>query len=421
MKKLYVSIEIDGVEHKVGEICGDSFLDAEFSYTDEYVEKIGKAISIGLPVLERHFDAIRTRNFFEGLLPEGFSRRAIAGWIGVEEEDYLTLLARLGQECIGAIRIYDDSMKSCQGEYEKLDVCQIHDLAKEGATKSTELLMESRLSLAGASGKVGLYLDEDSLIWYQPKGNAPSTHIVKQSHVRFDKLVQNELLCLNTARKMGIEVSDCTMMKLEENRGENDNIEDVLFVTKRYDREEMSNRQISGLAVPFRLHQEDFGQALGISSLNKYEKNGGYMKRMFECLRRYSANPIADQLALWDRIIFNSLIGNADGHVKNYGLLYDKSLSGIRLAPAYDIVSTKIYPLTRDMSFAIGGKYKLSEIDRETFRQAANEVGLGEKLAMSRYDKLSSVFVDSLKDAAEELEGQGISGCLEIRDKILKA
>ena len=53
-------------------------------------------------------------------------------------------------------------------------------LAKEGVSKSTELITEAHLSLAGASGKVGLYYDPERNMWYQPQGDAPSTHIVKQ-------------------------------------------------------------------------------------------------------------------------------------------------------------------------------------------------------------------------------------------------
>ena len=41
--------------------------------------------------------------------------------------------------------------------------------------------------------------------------------------------------------------------------------------------------------------------------------------------------------------MFNYLIGNTDNHIKNLSLLYSEDLKSIRLAPAYDIVSTVIY------------------------------------------------------------------------------
>ena len=59
-------------------------------------------------------------------------------------------------------------------------------LAAEGAQKSAEIVTRSHLSLTGASGKVGLYYDTAGNQWYLPQGTAPSTHIVKQSHVRLE-------------------------------------------------------------------------------------------------------------------------------------------------------------------------------------------------------------------------------------------
>ena len=45
--------------------------------------------------------------------------------------------------------------------------------------------------------------------------------------------------------------------------------EDVLFATHRYDRIfDEKCRVMDGLTVPFRLHQEDFSQAMGISVIN---------------------------------------------------------------------------------------------------------------------------------------------------------
>lgn len=64
---------------------------------------------------------------------------------------------------------------------------------------------------------------------------------------------------------------------------------------------------------------------------------------MFEVIRKCSSNPLEDQKKLWDICIFNYLIGNTDNHIKNVSLLYAENLNDIRLAPAYDMVSTMIY------------------------------------------------------------------------------
>lgn len=88
---------------------------------------------------------------------------------------------------------------------------------------------------------------------------------------------------------------------------------------------------MDGLTVPFRLHQEDFSQAMGISSGHKYEHNGeGYLKRMCDILKKYSSNPMEDQLKLWDICVFNYLIGNTDNHIKNVSLLYASDMASIK-------------------------------------------------------------------------------------------
>lgn len=47
--------------------------------------------------MDRTFDAQTARIFFEGLLPEGFTRRCIAEWMHAEENDYLAILAGFGK------------------------------------------------------------------------------------------------------------------------------------------------------------------------------------------------------------------------------------------------------------------------------------------------------------------------------------
>jgi serine/threonine-protein kinase HipA len=172
----------------VGEIIGNDSNDACFAYAESYASNPEhRAISISLPLSKRTFDARATRNFFEGLLPEGFTRRCVAEWMHAEENDYLTILAGLGQECLGAIKVIDENVSEIQSEYRKLTKDEVLKLAKEGAVESAELVTKSHLSLTGASGKVGLYYDGKH--WYLPIGEAPSTHIVKQSHIRLKKMV----------------------------------------------------------------------------------------------------------------------------------------------------------------------------------------------------------------------------------------
>lgn len=419
MKKLIVRIEINGESKYVGEIAENNSGESCFTYAEEYLsESESRPISISLPLEEKTFNAIRTRNFFEGLLPEGFTRQCVAGRMHTDVEDYLSILSGLGRECLGAVKIVDETGNMVRPDYLRLSDIDVKKLAQEGATESAELVAKAHLSLTGASGKVGLYYSEKDGKWYLPMGDAPSTHIVKQSHVRLKKIVANEQLCLLTAGNLGIEIPESFIVKTDSPEEE-----DVLFATKRYDRKiTHGNRQINGLAVPYRLHQEDFSQALGIAASEKYEKNnGGYLKKMFDLIRNYSASPLEDQMKLWDICVFNYLVGNTDNHIKNLSLLYGEDLKTVRLAPAYDIVSTMIYESsTENMALSIGGIYNICSITRDSFEKEAENIGIGRNMAMKHFDSLVSRFEKAMENAKTELEEQGFSEVKAISRQIYK-
>lgn len=419
MKRLEVDIEIMGRRKEVGSISGDSEFTASFAYSPDYVRS-GESmpISASLPLREEAFSPEQTRNFFEGLLPEGFIRRTIAKNNRVDADDYLSLLSMLGSECLGAITIKDDDFVPTEPGYKKLDPNFMYELAAEGATKSANLVVESRLSLTGASGKIGAYRSEEG-DWYLPVGSAPSTHILKQSHIRYDSIVQNEQLALVTAEALGIEVPG-TLIVDNKREGHKD---EILLATERYDRTLVGSvRKIDGLNCPLRLHQEDFAQALGISAANKYESAGEHqMREMFRMLREKSASPIEDQIKLWDIIVFHYLIGNTDGHIKNFSILYDGKIKSARLAPAYDIVSTIVYENhSSDMAFAIGGVGKWDELDRNAFEKACVECRLNSRFFMKRFDDMASRFDAALKASAEKLSKTGYPEAWDIAERILK-
>lgn len=418
MKERRVQIEKHGIMLTVGTLRGSNSNDTCFSYAPVYLNSPdARAVSLSLPLQEETFDPDVTRNFFEGLLPEGFTRQTVAQILHHDENDYMALLSVLGRECIGAIKIIDDEVPVTSG-YDRLSLEQIRKLAEEGTTKSVEIITKTHLSLTGASGKVGLYYDEKKDNWYLPFGDAPSTHIVKQSHVRLKEIVANEQLCLRTAAILGLDVPDSFVVNVGKYRDE-----DILFATRRFDRRFYPDgKELNGIPVPARLHQEDFAQALGIASFDKYEtEKKGYLKSMFDVLRNNSSEPIADQLKLWDCVVFDFLVGNTDNHIKNVSLLYSSDLSEMRLAPLYDILSTSVYEnSTRDMAFFIGSEVNLDQIQKDSFEEAAKEIGLGRSMAMQRFASLSKRFEAAIQEAAEELRARGFRSAHQLREQIME-
>lgn len=436
MKKLNVFVEIGGKQVLAGTISGESTESAVFVYNRDYANN-RIPISLSLPIRTEPFSPEETRVFFDGLLPEGFTRKSVARRLHLDEEDYLSILEGLGKECIGAIRIVPDE-ESGQDEafYKSLSMDDVKRLAEEGATRSAEIVVNSHLSLTGASGKVGLYFSEEDGCWYQPFGTAPSTHIVKQSHVRLSNIVENEQLILLTAAKAGIPTAKSFIIRTPgdanaSNRAKNaedapshtEEDKDILLATKRYDRDLSHPASIlDGLRVPLRLHQEDFAQALGIPSSEKYEHPGAhYLEKMFRLLRDSSADPMRDQLSLLDLLIFDVLIGNSDNHIKNLSLLYSPDLRSLRLAPAYDLVCTAVYTNgPSEMSIAIAGELDWNRIDRTTFADASSEIGIRKAVILREYDRLQKEIPAALEQSADELQKSGLHRAKSLKDEILE-
>ena len=144
MSVLDVAIEICGQPVLVGTLSGTSAAPPQFQYASDYLSRENaRPISLHLPLQSDPFSPETTKNYFEGLLPEGFTRRSVAAWMHIDADDYLTLLKMLGRECLGAITISDPSEPAISPDYEPLSMSQVHDLANEGVTVSAALVTKA--------------------------------------------------------------------------------------------------------------------------------------------------------------------------------------------------------------------------------------------------------------------------------------
>ena len=77
-----VSIEKNGLQTHVGTLAGDRPENTVFAYAPEYLAAEGAApISLSLPLQKAAFSPAQTKNYFDSLLPEGYTRRTVAQWI----------------------------------------------------------------------------------------------------------------------------------------------------------------------------------------------------------------------------------------------------------------------------------------------------------------------------------------------------
>lgn len=161
------------------------------------------------------------------------------------------------------------------------------------------------------------------------------------------------------------------------------------LLIERYDRQTNAQGQTR------RVHQDDFCQAMGYTSAQKYAADGGPTFRdCFALLRRAATRPAGDILKLLDAALFNLIIGNADAHGKNYSLLYRGD--SIMLAPLYDLLSTVYYP---DLAMKIAKRAKLEDLQKRDWATFAEKTGLTEPYIRRRTAALAGKVVDQAEAA----------------------
>ena len=105
---------------------------------------------------------------------------------------------------------------------------------------------------------------------------------------------------------------------------------------------------------------EDFCSVLDLSVQAKYD---GSIERVARALKALSTAPEEDLPMLVKRALFAWLIADGDMHLKNMAVLKtaepgDVAFRGVRLAPVYDTLTTRVFPrLKHDrMALKLGGK-----------------------------------------------------------------
>jgi serine/threonine-protein kinase HipA len=302
--------------------------------------------------------------FFAGLLPEGGIRRQVAANLGLSEGNDFALLAALGGDCAGALRLLPDTEKEQPQEPPSpMDgnalARRLRDLPRHPLLAGEKGM---RLSLAGAQSKLPIRLIQGS--YALSSSRFPSTHILKPDSPDYPGLAAVEAFCLDLAARAGL-----AAVKSE-----------LLFPggipclhVMRYDRE-----TVEGSSDVSRIHQEDLCQSLGLPPHRKYQQEGGPSAAdAIACIRAWSTSPVLDLRHFLDLLVFNVLIGNANAHGKNFSWVYRGGER--RLAPAYDLVSTALWPeLSVRLAMRVGQAKTINEVTLRHFLKfaEANRIGV---------------------------------------------
>ena len=345
------------------------------------------AVSISLP-LSGDFTVEASHHFFVNLLPEANVRQQICKSLQISQGNDFELLKAIGGDCAGALAITQEHVPDpLDQRYEPISEAQLADwsIGAPDAFSAVTGHNEIRLSLAGAQDKLPVHIKNSQLLI--PQGNTPSTYLLKFASPFYSHLPENETFTTMLAAAVGLPVVDIQLKKTAKAN---------IAVIARYDRTEQAEHYR-------RLHQEDFCQALGISSVNKYEKEGGPgLRQCAEIIRQHASFPVLELQKLLQWALFNLLAGNADAHGKNLSLLYENQRS-LKLAPFYDLVCTRNYRnISRHMAMSLGGITDPDLVGAKQLEALADDLGIRHNVVIKAAKTLCEQLQNAIPTTVEQ-------------------
>lgn len=334
-----------------------------FAFTDGYANDearpvLGLGFKDSLGKLITNFKVTQTKltPFFSNLLPEETMRNYLAERAGVNPAREFFLLWVLGQDLAGAITVVPADGEALPPN--------VHEDVEEEARREAPM----RFSLAGVQLKFSAVQQASGGLTIPASGTGGSW-IVKLPSSRFEAVPENEYSMMELARQLGMDVPEIQLLSIDQIANIPEGIGKFgtsAFAIKRFDRAE-------GRAI----HIEDFAQVFSVYPQDKYKKAS--MRNIAQVIGiEGTEEDIAEFIR---RLVFNTLIGNADMHLKNWSVIY-KDKRAASIAPAYDFVSTIPYIPDESAALKVSRSKKFSDFTLDELSHLAAKAMLPEKLVL---------------------------------------
>lgn len=274
--------------------------------------------------------------FFQNLLPEGAFRRHVAEEAIIAPDDNFRLLAACGKDLSGAVT----------AEWEDIGRDALQDLITQGQDALEVTVwaepFQDAISISGVQPKLGVNKDATGRFVGRTKHHDTSI-IAKLPSAEYPRMPQMEdlsmrLACLAGVNTCGFELAEMAALGAGHRYDLGEEATGYFLAVSRFDR-----------GAGGRVHFEDFAQVLGIAPERKYSSSYAQIALTLLALPKCGVPAVHELLR---RIEVNELLGNADMHLKNLGLIY-RDQRDAELAPAYDILSTHVYLGTHGHALAL--------------------------------------------------------------------
>lgn len=324
----------------------------ELEYAEEWLSNPrGRPLSLSLPFTpgNQTIKGEQVSFYFDNLLPDSRNiRERLARRFNTASVNVFDLLVELGRDCVGAIQLLPEGNKPTKVQriqYKPLSDLQVSALLGSVVNSSSLGQMsdsnELRISLAGAQEKTALLWHNGQ--WCEPLEETPTTHIFKlpmglvgNMKADMQASVENEWLCSKIMAEFNIPIAHCDISTFGDKKA---------LIVERFDRKLSADN-----SWIIRLPQEDFCQAKGLSSLVKYQSDGGL--NIDDCMKLLSNsdNAVIDKQNFFKSQILFYLLAATDGHAKNFSISHLPN-NHFKMTPLYDVLS--IHPLIGNKSHQI--------------------------------------------------------------------
>jgi serine/threonine-protein kinase HipA len=295
--------------------------------------------------------------FFSNLLPEGPLRRYLAERAGVNPQREFFLLWMLGRDLPGALSVHPADGEALPPQVQN-EFTQ--------AERSKML----RFSLAGVQLKFSaLRNDAKAGGLTIPVEGVGGSWIVKLPSQQYAGVPENEYSMMTIAKSMGMDVPELQLLDLDAINGLPDGIGELkgqVLAVKRFDR-----------SADGAVHMEDFAQVFSVFPDDKYIRAN--YRNIAGILGIETGD--ADVAEFIRRLVFSTLIGNADMHLKNWSLIYSDKRTPM-LSPAYDLLSTIPYIADETMALNYSRTKKMAEFSKDELTHLAAKAKISEKLVI---------------------------------------
>jgi serine/threonine-protein kinase HipA len=337
--------------------------EVRFTYDRHVVEKGDRALLVGLrcPLRAQPYVGPTAEAVFENLLPEGALRRELGQATKHDASDTVGLLGVVGGDCGGALQLWPEG--TAPPAMPVYDPCENQTVRAAFSAADGQLRqVTGRASLSGAQAKLALWrmppVGGEAPTYRLPRNGAPTTVVVKRPGAAFQGLLEAELVGMRLMAAAQVPTAPSARCLVAPDCHE----------SARFD------RVIESPTLVRRVHAEDGCQVTGRVSRNKYAAERGPTFQEFAALLdRSGSESLLDRETLFRWAVANAAIGNYDGHAKNLAFLY-VAAETVRLAPAYDVVVTAVFPgLDHTFSLSFGGTTHPHALTADSLNTAARE------------------------------------------------